>query len=174
MATMFSQLASTEHRQLLALHHGNSKGCVATWSHHRTIGCLSEQKLLQKHCYNVLKICVNGASTTFSLASLKMLRLCGVIHPPLNYRSPLQTNRCLTASSLCPKIECQQSVNDFRHWILECLPAMRLHWFTIERLAAFLGKNTYHKIISISENEHPQSVKGGSTERQWLLILNLA
>jgi hypothetical protein len=50
---------------------------MATLPHYRAIGRLSRQKLLQQHRYFVLKMSVNGASTTFGLVSLKILRLCG-------------------------------------------------------------------------------------------------
>jgi len=42
-------------------------GCAATLPHNRAIGRLSRQKLLKQHRYYVLKMSVNGASTTVGL-----------------------------------------------------------------------------------------------------------
>jgi len=49
--------------------------------HNRAIGCLSRQNLLQQHCYYILKMSVNGATTTLGLVSGKILGLCGDIKP---------------------------------------------------------------------------------------------
>ena len=61
-----------------------------------------------------------------------------------------------TTSSLCPKNERQQTVNNFRPSILENQGAMQPQWSTIVLLAAFLGKYAYEKIVTMSQ-----------TERQW-------
>ena len=63
-----------------------------------------------------------------------------------------------TTSSLCPKNECQRSVNDFRPSILENQGAMRQQRSTIVLLAAYLGKYSYDKIVTMSQNEHQWSV----------------
>jgi len=55
--------------------------CVAMLPHNRAIGRLSGQNLLQQHRYYVLKMSVNGASTTFGLVSWKILGLCCDIEP---------------------------------------------------------------------------------------------
>jgi hypothetical protein len=65
----------------LALHLGKGMGFAATLPHNRAIGRLSRQKLLQQHCYYVLKMSVNGASTTFGLVSWIILGLCGGVNP---------------------------------------------------------------------------------------------
>jgi len=70
-----------ERQQLLALHHEKYKGCVATLNYHRTVGRLSTQKWLQQHRYYVLKMSVNGASTTSGIASWKRQGMCGDIDP---------------------------------------------------------------------------------------------
>jgi len=56
-------------------------GCAATLPHNRTIGRHSRQTLMKQHRYYVLKMSVNGASTTFGLESWKILALCGGIKP---------------------------------------------------------------------------------------------
>jgi len=61
--------------------------------------------------------------------------------------------------SLCPKNECQRSVNDFSPSILENQGAMQLQWSIVALLAAFLGKYGYDKVVTRSQNEHQQSVK---------------
>jgi len=63
-------------------------GCAATLPRNRAIARLSKQKLLKQHRYYVLKISVNGASTTFGLVSWKIVGLCGGIKPGLDYRLP--------------------------------------------------------------------------------------
>jgi len=40
---------------------------------------------------------------------------------------------------------------------------MQLHWSIIELSAAILGKNTYNKIVAMSQNEHQQSVNDFSS-----------
>jgi hypothetical protein len=57
------------------------KGCVATLNYHRTIGRLSPRKWLRLHRYYVLIMSVNSASTTSSLAFLKIQGLCSNINP---------------------------------------------------------------------------------------------
>jgi len=49
-------------------------GCAATLLHNCAIGRLSRQRLLQQHRYYVLLMPVNGAWTTFSLVSWRILR----------------------------------------------------------------------------------------------------
>ena len=56
-------------------------GCADTVSHNQTIGRLSMEQWWWQHCYYVLKICVNRASTTFDLAGWKMHGLGGNITP---------------------------------------------------------------------------------------------
>ena len=53
--------------------------CADTVSHNRTIGRLPEQKFFQKHRYYDLKMSVNGASTTFSRVSWRILGLLSEI-----------------------------------------------------------------------------------------------
>jgi hypothetical protein len=65
----------------LSLHLGNCMGCAATLRHNRAIGRLSRQNLLQQHRYYVLKMRVNGPSTTLGLVSWKILVLCGDNRP---------------------------------------------------------------------------------------------
>ena len=47
----------------------NQEGFVATFTHNRTIACLSSHKCLRTHCYCVLKMSVNGELMTSGLAS---------------------------------------------------------------------------------------------------------
>jgi hypothetical protein len=66
-------------------------GCAATLPHNRAICRLSRQNLLQQHRYNVLKMSINGASTTFGIVSRKIIGLCLNIKPQSNYGLPLWT-----------------------------------------------------------------------------------
>jgi hypothetical protein len=70
-----------ERQQFLALHLGKCIGCAVTLPHNRATHCLSRQKLFQQHRYYVLKMSVNGSSTTFGLISWKILGLCGGMKP---------------------------------------------------------------------------------------------
>jgi hypothetical protein len=56
-------------------------GCAVTERHNQTIGRLSMEQWWWQHFYNVLKMSVNRASTTFGLASWKMHGLCGDVTP---------------------------------------------------------------------------------------------
>jgi hypothetical protein len=55
--------------QLFALHLGKCMGCAAMLPDNRATGRISSQKHFQQHRYYILKMSVNGASTTFSLES---------------------------------------------------------------------------------------------------------
>jgi len=68
-----------ERQQLWALYLGKSWGCAATLSHNKIIGRLSRQRQLRRYCYYVLKMSINGASTTLDLGSRKILGMCGDI-----------------------------------------------------------------------------------------------
>jgi len=59
----------------------NPEGCAMILSHNHTIGRLAKQNLLQRHCFYILKMSVNGALTTFGLASLKTQGLTGNLDP---------------------------------------------------------------------------------------------
>ena len=64
-----------------------------------------------------------------------------------------------TTSSLCPRNECQWSVNFYRPSILENQGAMPPpQWSTMVLLATCLGKYAYDKIVTMSQNEHQLSV----------------
>jgi len=81
--------------------------------HNRTIGRLSRLNLLRQHCFYVLKMSVNGASTTFGHASWKINWLSSEIKPYSYSRPSFLEKIAVTTSLLCPKNERQQSVNDF-------------------------------------------------------------
>jgi len=59
----------------------NPEGCVMILRHNRTIGRLSKQNLLRQHYFHVLKMSVNGASTTFGHAFWKINWLSGDMKP---------------------------------------------------------------------------------------------
>jgi len=122
---------------------------------------------LCQHRDYVLNTSVNGASTTFGLASWKIQGLCGNIELSSNCRPPFYAKMVATTSLLCPKNERQRSINDFWHCIMVKARVVRRHWPIIELLAAFLGKNTSDKIVTMSHNECQQSVN-----HFWLCILD--
>jgi len=68
----------------------NPDGFAATFTHNRTMARLSSQIWSRKHRYYVLKMSVNGASTTLGIASRKMQVLCSDNEPYLTYRPPFQ------------------------------------------------------------------------------------
>jgi len=61
--------------------------------------------------------------------------------------------------SLCPKIERERSVNNCMPCILKYEGVVRLSWSIIELSTAFLEKNAYDKIVTMSQNEPQRSVK---------------
>jgi len=122
---------------------------------------------LWQHRDYVLNTSVNGVSTTFGLASWKIQGLRGNIELSSNCRPPFYPKMVATTSLLCPKNERQRSVNDFWHCILEKARVVRRHWPIIELSAAFLGKNTSNKIVTMSHNERQRSVNDF-----WLSILD--
>jgi hypothetical protein len=122
---------------------------------------------LCQHRDFVLNTSVNGASTTFGLASWKIQGLRGDIELLSNCRPPFYVKMVATTTPLCPKNECQRSVNNFWHCILEKARVVRQHWPIIELLAAFLGKNTSDKIVTMSHHERQQSFNDF-----WLFILD--
>jgi hypothetical protein len=58
----------------------------------------------------------------------------------------------------CPKNKGQQSVNNFRPCVMENATVVRRHWPIITLSAAFPGKNTYDKILTVSHNDRQWSV----------------
>ena len=128
---------------------------------------------LWEHRDYVLNICVNRASTTLGLVSWKMQRLGGNIKLWSNYLPPFYAKMVGTTLLLYPKNEHQQSINDFWPCILNNTRVVRRHWPIIELSAAFLGKNSYDKIVTMSHNERQGSVNGASTECQQFLIFHL-
>jgi hypothetical protein len=122
---------------------------------------------LCQHRDYVLNTNVNGGSTTFGLVSWKIQGLRGDIELSSNFRPPFYAKMVATTSPLCPKNEHQRSVNNFWHCILEKARVVRRHWPIIELSAAFLGKNTSDKIVTMSHNERQRSVNDF-----WLCILD--
>jgi len=136
----------------------NADGFAATFIHIWTIACLSIQQWLPQHRYYVLRMSVNWGSTTSGLGPSKMQGLCGDIKPLSNYRPPFSAKMVATTSSLCPRNEHQQSVNNFRRCILEYQGATRLLWSIIKLSAAILDNNAYDRIVTMSQNERQCSV----------------
>jgi len=125
------------------------------------------QTWLWHHPAYVVNMSVNGASTTFGLQSWKMQGLHGGIKLSSNYRPPFYTKLIATTLLRCPRNECQQRVNDFWPCILENARVVRWHWSMIDLSAAFLRKNGYVKIVSMSHNEGQQSINN-----PWSCILD--
>jgi len=122
---------------------------------------------LCQHRDYVLNTSVNGASTTFGLASWKTQGLRGDIELSSNCRPPFYAQMVATTSPLCPEYERHRSVNDFWHCIVEKARVVRRHWSIIELSAAFLGKHTSDKIVPMSHNERQRSANDF-----WLCILD--
>jgi hypothetical protein len=113
---------------------------------------------LCQHRDYVLNMSVNGASMTFGLESWKIQALRGDMELSSSCRPPFYAKMVATTSPPCPKNDRQRSVNDFWHCILEKARVVRRHWPIIELSAAFLGKNTSNKIVTMSYNERQRSV----------------
>ena len=122
---------------------------------------------LYQHRDYVLNTSVHGASMTFGCASLKIQGLRGDLELSLNCQPPFYPKMVATTSPLCPKNECQRSVNDFRHCIMEKARDVRRHRPIIELSADILGKNTSNKIVTMSHTECQRSVNDC-----WLCILD--
>jgi len=131
---------------------------MATLSHNLIFRFLPRQKWLRQHRYYVLKISLNGVSTTFRHASSKIRGQCGNINTESNYRPCFWANILLTTSLLCPKNKHQRSVNNLRPSIIENQGAMRLQWSIIIVRPAFRRKYVYDMIVTISQNKRQQSV----------------
>jgi hypothetical protein len=84
------------------------------------------------------------------------------IKPQSNYQPPVSAKMGETTLLLCPKNECQQSVNVFCLCIIANARAALRHYAIIELSAAFLGENCWDNIATMSW-------KSASTEHQRLL-----
>jgi hypothetical protein len=122
---------------------------------------------LCQHQDYVLNTSVKGASMTFGLASWKIQGLRGDIEVSSNCQPPFYAKMITTTSLLGPKNKRQQSINDFWHCILEKARVVQRHWPIIELSAAFLGKNTSDKIVTMSHNERQRRINDF-----WLCILD--
>jgi hypothetical protein len=65
----------------MGLHLGKCMSYAVMLPQNHAIGRLPIQNLFQQHRYYVLKMSVNGATTTFGLLSWNVLGLCGDIEP---------------------------------------------------------------------------------------------
>jgi len=139
------------------------EGCRATLSDNWTTGCLSRQKWLWEHRYYVLKMSINGASTTFGPASWKIQWYCGDIYPESHYRPPFQAKMILLTSSPWPKHDHQWSINGVGPCILDNQGAVQPQLSIIILLAACLGKNTSNIILTMFYNDRQQCVNVPST-----------
>ena len=108
---------------------------------------------LCQHQDYILNPSVNGASTTFRLASWKIQELHGDIKLSSNCWTTFDAKMDATTSLQCAKNERQRSVNDFWHCILQKARVVRRHWRIIELSADFLVKNTSDKSVTMSHNE---------------------
>jgi hypothetical protein len=122
---------------------------------------------LWQHWDYVLNMSVNWAWTTFGLPWWKMQGLRGNIQLSLNYRPPFYPKMVPTTSQLCPKNECQRSVNDFWPQSLAKAWVVWRHWLLIDLSASVLGKNASVNLTTVSHNERQWSVK-----EFWLCILH--
>jgi hypothetical protein len=122
---------------------------------------------LRKHWDYVLNVSINGASTTFGLASWSMQGLRGDIELSLNYWPPFYVIMVATTSLLCPKNERQWRINDFWPCIVEKTRVAWWDWPIIKLSAAYLGKDCSINIVTTSHNECQWSVNN-----VWLDILD--
>ena len=133
-------------------------GCATTLCNHRAIGRLSSETVLQQHGHYVLKMTVNGASTTLGLVSWKMLVLCGDNRPLSDYRLPFLGKTVAVTSLLCPKNELQRWVNNFGPCIIENPRAVLRHYAIIRSSAAFLRKTVVRILLLCPNTERQQSI----------------
>ena len=120
---------------------------------------------MRLHRYYVIKMSVNGASTTFCLASRTIRGQCGDSKTQSKYQPSFLAKMLLTTSSLCPKNVRQRSVNDFWPCIMDNPRAVQRHEAIITLSAAFLGKNGCNYITTMS-------YKSASMERERLLAMH--
>jgi hypothetical protein len=124
-------------------------GCAVTLPHNCAIGRLCRQKLLQQHCYSVIKKSVNRARTTFGLVSWKFIGLCGKMKPKSHYWLPFLAKTVATTSLLCPKNERQWSVNNVCLCIADNPRVVRRNQNIIALSAIFLGENAFDNIVTM-------------------------
>jgi len=93
---------------------------------------------------------VNRASTIVGLAFGIIQGLRENIYLHCMYRPPFNAKMLERTSRLSPKIERQQSINDFWSCILHNQRAVRRLQSIIEVMAAFIGKNASDDITTAS------------------------
>jgi len=142
--------ASMEHEQFLGMQLGKSKGCAATLTHNRTIGRSCRQSWFQQHRYYVLKMNVNGASTTFGLLSWNIREMYSNINPWSNCWPPFSATMLSPGSQICRTIECQRSINRLWLCIWEHPTVGHRHERILTILAAFVGKNATNNSATAS------------------------
>jgi len=124
---------------------------------------------LWHHLDYVQNMTVNGASTTFGLASWEIQGLHGDIKLWLNYQPLFYAKIIRTALLLSPKNDLWQSVNDFWPGCLEDASAVQWDWPIIKLSATSLGKSAHNNIVAMSRNEHEWSINRAATEcQQWV------
>jgi hypothetical protein len=112
-------------------------------------------------------MCINGASTSFALASGRPNGKCTWVNPESSYQ-PLLWTKMLWMSSLPPSNnEHHQSVNNSLSCILDSLRAMEWHWPTSHQTAACMGNNGSDDITSAPLNWRP------TVRQQWLWGLSM-
>ena len=141
-------------------------------THNQSIGIRSKQKRLwHGHCPS-LKMSVNRASTISWIASCVIQILCHSIYPQLKYWQPLQVILWvsilvhLKISVNIASTDCQQSVNDFGHWILYNPKPLLWNIPVINVLASVLSKSDRDMVTA-------PVWKWASTERQRFCGLHL-
>jgi len=132
-------------------------------NYHR-IGRLYVQKGEGWYHYHLLKLSGNGASTISGL-SLWILKVLWNSIDPYSMYLPSQLAKMLLTKLLPPPTnEHQRSVNNFWSPIIDNLGGLERHWFTLNLLAACIGKNASDNIVYASYNwapmGHPQSLWG--------------
>jgi len=135
--------------------HGQCWSCAATLSHSLIIGCLSRQKWSGQHRYCLLKMNLNGVSTTFCYASWTMLELCSDVQLSSDHWLRFWAKMVATTSPLYAKNVRKQPINEFWPCILENPRAVRQQWHLIDLKAIFLGKNPFNDSITMLQKWLP-------------------
>jgi len=151
--------ASTVHERCLPSYLGYFMFRLGSGIHSSDNGSLYCETLQQHAPCRILEMIVNRASRIFSFASWVIYVPIGCRHPFNRFWLPLLGETTVTCSLPHPENERQQSVNDFKLWVMGNFFSDCLQISIDQILAAFTGKNNSYMLPAASWTS-------ASTERQ--------
>jgi len=113
---------------------------LVTVIYNQSIGSVYRQKYKPQHRYYLLKMKVKGTWTIIGLVSWMFKVLCNGIDQSSILQPALWARMLVTILRLTHTTECQHSVIDFWHSILDDNWAIQQHYCTITLSATLMGK----------------------------------